>query len=76
MNPWAIVAMVAIGVAGSLGFAVAGKADGGLIMGLITIGIAALGAAQHAESRKEVKQLRASMRPPSLVDEREKNEQP
>ncbi len=71
MNPWAVVALVTVGVCGSLGFSALGHPDGGAVFALVSVGFSILGARLHTETRKELQTLRASMRPPSLVDPKE-----
>ncbi len=79
VNPWLGFLLIVVGVLAAALFARL-KIDNALIpAAIVTAGIAAIQAAQHAqtskklgETRTELVTLKASMRPPSLVDERER----
>jgi hypothetical protein len=78
-NPWVGAVVIFLGVLAAVAFAYL-KIDLAILPPLIiTAGITALQAASHVETTKQLGQtttelvtLRASMRPPSLVDATEK----
>lgn len=78
-NPWIGAVVIVVGVLSAALFSLL-KIDAAILpAAIVTAGIALLQAREHAETRKdlgttrtELVTLKASMRPPSLVDEGEK----
>lgn len=73
MSPWLAFGLVALGLAGAIAcsFFHLGGASSAIAVGAATLGLAALQAHQHAESRTEVTVLRRSMRPPPTLPDPE-----
>jgi hypothetical protein len=73
------VALIVVGLAAMVGFAYAKVPEGSTAAGIVTLGVAIVWARVHQSTktalqstRVELTELRASMRPPSLVDATEK----
>lgn len=73
MNPWIGVSLIALGIAGTVLFAHFHIYGATALAGIIPLGVSIIMARRQIQVQKDFKELKNSIRPPSIVDENEIN---